>query len=183
MVSDYVVLKKESSELNVVNSYSEAIDVLYAANRSEFRNIDNFKSFSMTILPHRINTIRDLCISHLFPTYMFITTSRPLPIEGIDKIYPPAPEWVRARTIMSGMKSLQMLWIDLYSQRDSFVSPKQEEAILAPLNTINSPAKFVVKVAWAVCDGEAESAARPFKLLRAWYSDDRRAGEIGDPTY
>ena len=140
--------------------------MLYAANKFEFRNINNFVSVSTCILSHRMSTIQPLYLSHLLPGYMFIMANAPTSNKAIYNVKPPTLDWIQACTIMSGMKSLQMLWLDLWLQSNDLMSSRQEEAILGPLNSINAPADFVVKVTWKMCDGEAERATRPLKLLR-----------------
>jgi len=144
------------------NRYSEAIDVLYAANQFEIDSINNFYWLSVTVLPQRMDTIRNLYMSHIFD-YMYAKPR--FPDEG--DVHPPDSDWTRTCDILDEMKGLQVLGFFLIVAGGRVVNLEQETMMLAPLTSIKPPKDFVVDVGWAVDEEDLSPVDRPFHLSRS----------------
>lgn len=163
-------------------SYTEAISILYSHNTFEFRDLLSFLCFPTTILPARINVIRNLQLTcRISNGYGYIQH------EDI-KLSPYSDStWKNVCEIMKNMSSLQDLQVDLMMGEQADLrmrgrplahplDGKQELQLFLPLMGIRQARKFVAIITWPMQWNRYDARGwwdKPFELVETHLKDYR----------
>lgn len=125
--------------------YSEAIDLLYAGNTFDMPNPRSIALLAETVLPHRLNQIRSIHMSGSF-----------LPFQAKH-------EWDKCWSILSTMKHLNHLRIQLWDESDLITSSFEEE-MFGPAWSVILTQKWEIITSWGDTGAHFEGA--PFQVVR-----------------
>ncbi len=133
--------------------YAEAIDTLYQSQTFALANLETMILFSVTILPQRLNVVRSLQL-----TYKLGNCGRWNEVEDLS-------EWRRVCGILSSMRALEELRVDIKDRIANVFHPLHED-VLRPLTALTAVTEFEVRINWSSADDPSfQGEGVPFRLV------------------
>lgn len=112
------------------------MDILYNSNTFDFDSMESLISFSIAILPKRLDSIQQLQIALDFSTSRQFAEST---------AYNDPPRWERTWRVVGSLKSLQKLWVWIEWHRPVF-RPVEESWLVDHLDVVRQLEVFDVSL-------------------------------------